>query len=593
MSNEGSAPNKGNRSLLVVCDSRQAETYACVQAAFVAALTHWGMPYGLHDLAAGSLTAEQLAGCAAIVLGQQNLGAALGQDAAQAIAEAVADGLGYVGGDANIGDLPIPLQHILGVSVQDVQPAFQANTVDNEHFVSRWQGSAGDLGQCRYLFKRPLEMACVSPSMTRVRVLLESDHHPAMWVTEYGRGRVVQWALSPAVWQREVFGHGEGMDDLLWRGIVWAARKPFAMLAMPPFSTAVIGDAIGSHDFAWIEPLVQTGFWPHVGVFPDDIDAISQVRSQSHFADRVVEAMRRYVRDGQAEFSPHAATWDGAFLLYARPDGSEIPTAELAQRLSGVDRQFARYGVPWARTLNPHDGQLGNNALPFLLARGVQFALETHLPGESCKGEHQFWGGAPYDHPGFTISPLPQAPDFFVVTSGCPYHRAAIPTGPRSFRLREDVYRLDTDLMWGRTRWKGHCRVDDWDAMAQAAACQIRLGLNALFFASPRTNEQTIAFVALEEWRALWHEIDRRVSGYERWPALYSDIAAYARARYHTCLASAHLAGASLICELEGTPDVPLFLSVWSDGGDKDLITLGYERVLPFSDKKRAVLAAR
>ncbi|MBN1579061.1 MAG: hypothetical protein JXA89_00045 [Anaerolineae bacterium] len=591
MLGKGPAPNKGNRSLLVVCDSRQAETYSCVQPAFVAALTHWGMPYRLHDLASGAISPEQLAGCAAIVLAQQNLGPALDQDTAQAIAEAVADGLGYVGGDANLGYLPISLQNVLGVHVQDVQPAVQAQTVDNAHFVSRWQGAGGDLAFCRYRFKRPLELTCVSPSMSRVRVLLESSQRPAMWVTEYGRGRVVQWALPPVLWLRELFGHGEGLDDLLWRGMVWAARKPFAMLSMPPFSTAVVGDAIGSHDFAWIEPLAEYGFVPHVGIFPDDIDAISEVRGQSGFADLAVQAMRRYARAGQAEFSPHAATWDDAFLLYARADGGEIPATELAQRLAAIDKQLARYGVPWSRTLNPHCGQLGKNALPFLLDRGVQFTLENHLPGESYDGDHRLWGAAPYDHPGFTISPLPQAPDFFVVTSGRSLHRAAIPTGPRSYRLRENN-KADDDLMWGHTRWNGQCRIDDWDAMAQAAVRQIRLGLNALFFASPRTNEQTIASVTLEDWRALWHEIDRRVACYERWPARYSDVAAYARARYHTHLADAHMDGASLVCELDGNPDTSLFVSVWSDLGDSDLITLRYDEISPFSNTQRAVLTA-
>jgi hypothetical protein len=236
---------------------------------------------------------------------------------------------------------------------------------------------------------------------------------------------------------------------------------------------------------------------------------------------------------------------------------------------------------------------LGNNVLPFLLERGVQFTLENQLPGESSHGEHQLWGGAPYDHPGFTMSPLPQLPDFFVVTTGCSYHRSAIPTGPRSYRLRENARRMDTDLMWGRTRWNGQCRINDWDAMARAAVRQIRLGLNALFFAGPRTNEQTIAFVTLQEWRALWHEIDRRVACYERWPALYSDVAAYARAKYRTHLVSAHVEGASLSCELEGTPDVPLFLSIWDDGGDGNAMTLRYDELDPFSDTKRVVLAAR
>jgi hypothetical protein len=117
--------------------------------------------------------------------------------------------------------------------------------------------------------------------------------------------------------------------------------------------------------------------------------------------------------------------------------------------------------------------------------------------------------------------------------------------------------------------------------------------MNALFFASPRTNEQTIASVALEEWRDLWREIDYRVRGYERWPALYSDVAVYARAKYHTHLVGAHADRGSLVCELDGSPNVSLFLSVWEDGGDDGAMMVHYQDVPPFSEAQRVVLAAR
>jgi hypothetical protein len=467
----------------------------------------------------------------------------------------------------------------------DVRPALGAQVVDAGHFVSSWQAQGE-----RYAFKRPLEMSCVTPTMPRVQVLLEGDGYPAMWTTHYGLGRVVQWTLHPGVWQREVFGHCEGLDDLMWRGIVWAARKPFAMLAMPPFSTATVGDAIGAHDFAWIEALSGHGFPPHVGVFPDDIDALSEIRGQSCFFDSAVHNMKHYAASGMAEFSPHAATWDRSYLLYCRADGSEIPPSELAQRLSAIDRQFARYGIPWARTVNPHYGQLGRGALSFLRARGVAFSLSSQLPGETWEGERRLWGGAPFDHPGFMVAPLPGSDEFYIVTSGRPHHGTTVSTGPNAYRLRDYAYLARTDLMWGRTRWQGHCQVNDWDAMAEAAAQQVRLGLSALFFACPATHEQTIAFIRLAEWESLWDEVDRRTARYGRWPALYSDVAAYARAKHRTRLADVHLRGSSLVCTLEGTPGMPLWLYVWDDFGDSDLVVHRYERVESFEGSRRVVL---
>ena len=40
-----------------------------------------------------------------------------------------------------------------------------------------------------------------------------------------------------------MFGQFQGIDDLVWRGIVWAARKPFVMRGMPPFISMRVDDA--------------------------------------------------------------------------------------------------------------------------------------------------------------------------------------------------------------------------------------------------------------------------------------------------------------------------------------------------------------
>jgi hypothetical protein len=327
-----------------------------------------------------------------------------------------------------------------------------------------------------------------------------------------------------------------------------------------------------------------------VGIFPDDIDAMSEIRGQSGFFDRAVDAMGRYAAKGMAEFSPQAATWNRAYLFYSRADGSEIPAPELAQRLGSVDKQFARYGVPWSRTVHPHFYQLGYQALPFLQRRGVEFTLSGQLPGETWEGEHRSWACAPYGHPGFAVAPLPESSGFYVVTAGRSHHDTTERVRSDIYRIRPDVYAYENDLMWGRTRWQKQCRINDWDAMTDAAVRQARQGLHALFFACPSTREQTIAFVRLAEWQALWAEVARRLSRYERWPALYSDIATYARAKAQTRLVSASYDGAMLTCDLVGAPDVPLHIHLWSESGDGEFPALDYCECAPFVDAHRMAI---
>src|SRR5262249_16678826 len=83
------------------------------------------------------------------------------------------------------------------------------------------------------------------------------DGAPLLVAAGLGQGKVVQWLLSPKVWTHPYLGHARGLDDLLWKGIAWAARKPFVMKAMPPFVRARFDDCYGwwrdAADLAWVD----------------------------------------------------------------------------------------------------------------------------------------------------------------------------------------------------------------------------------------------------------------------------------------------------------------------------------------------------
>src|SRR4030042_4812592 len=63
------------------------------------------------------------------------------------------------------------------------------------------------------------------------------------------------------------------MDDLLWRGIVWAARKPFVMQGLPPMITMRVDDVDGGggieNNFEWIKISNEFGLIPWCGIFTD------------------------------------------------------------------------------------------------------------------------------------------------------------------------------------------------------------------------------------------------------------------------------------------------------------------------------------
>lgn len=135
-----------NRTLLVLFDSRQKDAYSDVESGLITALDHWGMPYRRHDLSGGQPGVEMLRACAAVVVAQQHLCTRLADSTAQAIAEAVADGVGYVGCDGSVGRVPIALQHVLGVRVDDVRPVLGARAVDTDHGSANGRWTVSDIG---------------------------------------------------------------------------------------------------------------------------------------------------------------------------------------------------------------------------------------------------------------------------------------------------------------------------------------------------------------------------------------------------------------------------------------------------------------
>ena len=62
-------------------------------------------------------------------------------------------------------------------------------------------------------------------------------------MTTYGSGHAVQWGSYDWM-SHDVLGPLFGLDDLVWRSIVWAARKPFVMQGLPPFVTMRMDDVI-------------------------------------------------------------------------------------------------------------------------------------------------------------------------------------------------------------------------------------------------------------------------------------------------------------------------------------------------------------
>jgi hypothetical protein len=344
----------GNMTLLVLADNAAREERLVLDKTVLAALDHFGMPFEVLDLPAATFTAEMLLGHSAVVLGQDGLGRRLSENQVDALREAVEKGVGLVNFDGMLSGYPAAYQRMLGVQSPTAARAAAVQIACNTHPVTLTY----DADEKFRLF-RPVDSAGLSRAPPG-EVLARTDQGlPAVFATSKGKGRIVQFTLSPKFWLPEYFGHVHGLDGLFWRSIAWAARKPFVMMAMPPFVTARIDDASGSGSaylvgkdsaaasFRYIDGLNKFHYIPNVGLFTDDITREDGRILKQKFAL------------GLAEFSAHA--WTNERHIYNRrilgnsaASPVEFSAAELRQAFAKLDGQFAAWGIRPSRTVNSH-----------------------------------------------------------------------------------------------------------------------------------------------------------------------------------------------------------------------------------------------
>jgi len=252
---------RGNGACLVVVDSRGSYWQRCiVEETILVALEHFGMPYRILDLASERPTAETLGTCAVILLAQNSLGESLLEEESRAVADAVREGVGLVNFDCDLRLYHPALLELFGFDRAEFQvyATNQIRICDRSHYITGMQ----DPDEC-HCFEQMTSAVVVKSWGDGVEVLargvlgkdqlvhsrhlipgssLVPGHWPALFAARRGKGRAVQFAINMRVWLKSTYGHGRKMDDLFWRAIVWAARKPFVANMVPPLVCLSIDD---------------------------------------------------------------------------------------------------------------------------------------------------------------------------------------------------------------------------------------------------------------------------------------------------------------------------------------------------------------
>ena len=378
-----------NAGALVLVNSA-SPNYGEFQSRLEPYLLQFGVPFQIRDISAHPLGGE-IGDCSLLIIGHRGLDAPrrfLTPAGEHLILAAVRRGSGLVSFDGLLASWqrgsPEAIYDFAGeIFGRSFAPAVRAEsiTIDGagEHFITNLRPIPREI----QLKKPMLVPGITSPEC--VKVLARAGGSPFILATHYGEGNAVLFTTTDWV-SPEVKGRLYGLDDLLWRSLVWAARKPFVMRGMPKFLALRVDDVSGfgiesNRHLGWVLTANRYGLTPWLGVFIDDL------REDAEATGRLAQLTRQ----GLATASVHARRWSQFFYLEEplRTDeaGHDIltkplPDVTIAANFREAERFFADHNIVKSRLVLPHFYESAPNNFAGLKAWGAEFVGTVLQPGQ-------------------------------------------------------------------------------------------------------------------------------------------------------------------------------------------------------------------
>ena len=253
------------------------------------------------------------------------------------------------------------------------------NIGNTTHYISRNHASdaynlpinvAGDLYSNNYdvITLRTNMSVSQSSSLisgTNIATMTEGSNNVSLLeVSAFNSGRVVKW--NSYGWASEsILGPVYGMDDLIWRGIVWAARKPFVIKGLPAFVTMRVDDVNGygtgvQNNFEWIGICNDYSLIPWCGTFT--------VPSQ------YIPTLKHYLDNDLATASPHAFNYENSIFFNHNSESGFDPVANTL----AAQAFYTSNGLKMSKYLLPHYYEIDPVTVQAVSNMGIEF-LGTHM----------------------------------------------------------------------------------------------------------------------------------------------------------------------------------------------------------------------
>ena len=513
-------------------------------------LDNFGVPYAVLDIATNAPSG--LEHYALIIIGHNFIDTNLVflNPAAQAgISLAVSNGTGLVNFDNSLATpANTPrytfIQDIFGFgyagTTNGVYISFPATEAGGRYHYITSLHPANDIVTCKTSVYFP--SLVLPPDAAAISVC---NGKPFVATRKVGGGLAVQFVTMD--WMAiSVKGPLAGMDDLIWRSFVWAARKPFVMRGMPRFITMRIDDVEGP--FWWAHTAIDSGFRPWLGPFPS-------VMTEANATE-----LRNLVTNGTATAFVHANNGSD-FVYWNHAALTNWSDTEMSNRLYVAASWQTNHGIPFSKVMVPHYSECGPNAIPGLLALGVQYMTMKNYPGTQRNSPWMILG--PYrlyeqQQLGSTNFPLFYA-DFLPV--------------PGHPELNGQIFNCVTEIRDDAScsEW---CPDNDVTGSIGRGTRQLKRAMDSMVLGTLFTHEwyihpdatvTTTTPITTANWTSIIHGITNSMASYQPIYVTLDYACQYVRATRTARLADAQYDAASgqIVLGVKGSADLPLSVSVY------------------------------
>lgn len=553
-------------STALVLVNAQSTNYTDFQHYIQPYLDHFGVPYTLLDISTDAVTTN-LNSYGVLIIGHRNLdsGTTRYLDAAEEglISAAVSAGVGLVNFDNALSANGITGRYAF---INDIF-TFGYNGVTTATDVIFANPSLNYIIQNHTIGQRittnPMTVAGITLPGDVIALAnsssIDQATQPFLAVTTYGSGRAVQFG-SYNWMSHSVKGPLFGLDGLVWRSIVWAARKPFVMQGMPPFVTMRMDDT--SEPDWWIDVANEFGFKPWAGLFTNNIDTAEA----AHLSE--------LVNSGNATATIHAfGSGTSAFFYFDHNNAVNFSDEVVASNFADATAWFNANNIPIGDYVVPHYYEFGSNVFGGLNTWGTRYVGTTVTPGQLEYG-----------------APWLQAGPFRQYETGMSYDRdhnfyyADYITIPGHPELDNTFFNCITEIrdITGY-EWLGNGRNDVPTAIADGTEW-LKLPFDSMAIATLFSHEYTfLETMSPADWRQVLQAITSNIASYNPEYVSMDHACAYARAVHDSSITGGTYDpdNRAMVVNLSGTTDMATRFYVFTE--EDGLITHQFVNVPAFS----------